>query len=174
MLKFRETEISQSIFSVTDLLTENCYAFFPTAPPCTDVVGCIARVACFICSLYRLQIQHVVTSCKWLPPWCLKPFICAVTVPGVTLWGRIGISLTCEIEGGIDLYLWISDGDIGLPWPVWNEEITFSMLSMMIQSVDWITYLLNNQLRQTCSTGSCETYIGRWFHVFVMFRYRRC
>ena len=165
---------SQNIFSETDLLTENCYASWLTALPCTDVVGCPALVACFICSLYRPQIQRVVVSCTWPRLWCFQPFIGAVTVPVETLWGRIGISLTCEIEGFTNLYIWISDEDPGIPWTVWNEEITFSMLSMMIQSVDWINYLLNNQLRLTCSAGSCETYIGLWFDVDVMFQYRHC
>ncbi len=51
------------------------------------------------------------------------------------MWERIGISVTLESEAVTNPSL-IKFNDACFPRAVWKEEITFSMLSMVIQSVD--------------------------------------
>lgn len=62
--------------------------------------------------------------------------------------GRIRISLTVEFEGVTNFHL-IIFRDVRFPRAVWKEEITFSMLSMVIQSVDSFPFLSHHRLSDT-------------------------
>lgn len=128
--------------SKTQLLTQYLYALRFTILPCTDEVGCIAHVTCFIWSLHFVQKQCVFISCPGRPLWGVNLFILVVSVPGVSHWCRIGISVALELNGATDSHIWIlfytmvTDGC--LPRAVWNMKYIFSILSTNSQ---WIYFL---------------------------------